>query len=95
MELLTSSALSAGADADTARQILSCVTTEEAVNVLKKAGLCEKTMELIMQKIMFYLNKRAAGKIAVACILYSNEHGGLGESAGAAELLARLKEEKR
>ena len=95
MELITSSALSAGADADTARQILSCVTTEEAVNVLKKAGLCEKTMELIMQKIMFYLNKRAAGKIAVACILYSNEHGGLGESAGAAELLARLKEEKR
>ena len=54
MELITSSALSAGADADTARQILSCVTTEEAVNVLKKAGLCEKTMELIMQKIMFY-----------------------------------------
>ena len=95
MELITSSALSAGADADTARQILSCVTTEEAVNVLKKAGLCEKTMELIMQKIMFYLNKRAAWKIAVACILYSNEHGGLGESAGAAELLARLKEEKR
>ena len=62
MELITSSALSAGADADTARQILSCVTTEEAVNVLKKAGLCEKTMELIMQKIMFYLNKRAAGE---------------------------------
>lgn len=95
MELIVSSALLAGADADTARQILSCVTTEEAVNVLKKAGLCEQTMELIMQKIMFYLNKRAAGKIAIECILYSNEHGGLGESAGAAELLGRLKEEKR
>lgn len=94
MELIASSALLAGADADTACQILSCVTTEEAVNVLKKAGLCEQTMELIMQKIMFYLNKRAAGKIVVECILYSNEHGGLGESTGAAELLVRLKEEK-
>ena len=95
MELITAFAIREGVSADIAAEILDCVTTEEAVNVLKKAGLCEKTMELIMQKIMFYLNKRAAGKIAVACILYSNEHGGLGESAGAAELLARLKEEKR
>ncbi|RHF91661.1 cobalamin biosynthesis protein CbiD [Roseburia sp. AM23-20] len=95
MELIASSALLAGADADTACQILSCVTTEEAVNVLKKAGLCEQTMKLIMQKIMFYLNKRAAGKIVVECILYSNEHGGLGESDGAAELIGRLKEEKQ
>ena len=95
MELIASSALLAGADADTARQVLSCVTTEEAVNVLKKAGLCEQTMKLIMQKIMFYLNKRAAGKIVVECILYSNEHGGLGESDGAAELIGRLKEEKQ
>lgn len=66
---------SAGADADTARQILSCVTTEEAVNVLKKAGLCEKTMELIMQKIMFYLNKEPQGKLRsrVFCIPTSTE----------------------
>ena len=95
MELIASSALLAGADADTACQILFCVTTEEAVNVLKKAGICEQTMKLIMQKIMFYLNKRAAGKIVVECILYSNEHGGLGESDGAAELIGRLKEEKQ
>lgn len=41
-------------------------------------------------KIMFYLNKRAAGKMQIEVILYSNEFGELAKSAGAEKFLQEL-----
>ena len=43
-----------------------------------------------MEKIDFYLKKRAAGRLQMACIVYSNTYGLLGMTAKAEELLRRL-----
>ena len=57
-------------------------------------GSCRRKKDAVMQhllsKIMFYLNKRAAGKLQIEVILYSNEFGELAKSAGAIEFLAEL-----
>ena len=44
----------------------------------------------LVEKIMFYVNKRSAGKMQIEVILYSNEFGELGKSAGAEQFLQEL-----
>ena len=85
MEILSSCAIRAGGDADLARKVLECVNTEEALKYLDEEGLLAKSMEIAMEKILFYLNFRAGGKIGIECIIYSSDFGILAESKGAAE----------
>ncbi len=78
MELLAAAALRADTPADTLLRILDCVTTEEAVRLLIDAGRLELTMEYVMERIRFYVDRRAAGRMETACIVYANEFGELG-----------------
>ena len=92
-ELLAAAALMEDVDADLAKKILGCVTTEEALAFLKGAEKLEAVMRRVMEKICFYLNKRAAGKMEIECILYSNEFGELAASEHAHELLVSIKQQ--
>ncbi len=92
MELLMSMGIRAGITTETAHAILDCVTTEEAVRILKEAGKLEETMRIMMEKISFHLRKRAEGNIHMECIIYSNEFGELARSEGAQDLLEQIKE---
>ncbi len=85
MELLAAFAIRAGADAGCARKILDCATTEEAVRILKKTGKCQEVMDRAMERICFYLNRRAGGKMQIDCIMYANEFGELAKSGEASE----------
>lgn len=71
-------------------EILQCVTTEEAVRKLNACGKKEVVMQDLLSKIMFYLNKRASGKMQIEVILYSNEFGELAKSEGAEKFLQEL-----
>ena len=93
MELLAAAALMEVVQADLAKKILGCVTTEEALAFLKDAEKLEAVMRRVMEKICFYLNKRAAGKMEIECILYSNEFGELAASEHAHELLVSIKQQ--
>lgn len=74
-----------------ARRILSAHTTEEAIAILEKYHCTELVMKDILSRVMFYLNKRANGKLRIECIIYSNEYGELARSEGAKELLLQIK----
>ncbi len=89
MEILSSCALRAGADADLARKILECLNTEEALRLIDTAGILRQTMDIALEKILFYLDFRAQGRIKVECVLYSNEFGILAESKDARALIER------
>lgn len=71
-------------------EILQCVTTEEAVRKLEVCGKKDAVMQDLLAKIMFYLKKRAAGKMQIEVILYSNEFGELAKSEGAEAFLQEL-----
>ena len=62
----------------------------ENAQVIDAEGKKEDVMEDIMKKIDFYLKKRAAGRLQIECIVYSNTYGLLGMTAKAEELLRRL-----
>ena len=48
-------------------------------------------MNYVIERIMFYIEKRTQKKINVECIVYSNELGELGKTSGAYELLEKIK----
>lgn len=91
MELLAAAAIQAKVPEDTLLKILQCATTEEAVNVIDVTGKREKVMEIILEKILFYLNKRAKDRLQIEVILYTNEHGELVKSSGAETFMQMLK----
>ncbi len=87
MELLAAAAIKAGCSMETARAILEAATTEEGVRLIEQDGKREEAMAYVMERIMFYLNKRAAGKMEIGCIMYSNDFGLLAQSSNAAAML--------
>ena len=94
MELLTAFAVKIGVELPVAQQILTCVTTEEAVRILDQCGKRAPVMEAAMERIFYYLNKRAGGKMQVECLMYANEFGELAKSEGVEEWFTLLEQEQ-
>ena len=93
MELLAAAVIRAGGSMDTLRGILNCRVTEEALGIIQaeSPALLRKSMESVMDRILYYLRKRAGEKLPVECILYSNEFGLLAASPGAMDMLEELR----
>lgn len=90
MELLVAAGVRNQVSYPVLDEILQCVTTEEAVRKLEACGKKDAVMQDLLAKIMFYLKKRAAGKMQIEVILYSNEFGELAKSEGAEAFLQEL-----
>ena len=82
----------AGADNDTALKILDCITTEAALEILKKSDILEKTMYQLTLRIEDVLQRRSGGKIRIGAIVFSNEYGILGKTKTADKLLEDIME---
>lgn len=93
MELLAAGVIRAGGSMDTLRGILNCRVTEEALGIIQteSPALLRKSMESVMDRILYYLRKRAGAELPVECILYSNEFGLLAASPRAMDMLEKLR----
>lgn len=93
MELLAAGVIRAGGSMDTLRGILNCRVTEEALGIIQaeSPALLRTSMESVMDRILYYLRKRAGEELPVECILYSNEFGLLAASPGAMDMLEKLR----
>lgn len=92
MELLTSFAIKEQVPLNVLQKMLECVTTEEAVRILREEDKDKAVLNASMENIHYFLNKRGKGKIQIECIMYSKEFGELARSKGAVELLQELLE---
>lgn len=90
MELLAAAGLKAGCDANAARAVLETAVTEEGIRILKEAGCCEKAMDYVMERILFFLRKRGGEGFQIECMTYCNQYGLLAKSNGAEAMLAAL-----
>lgn len=90
MEILAAAAVRQSAPIECVKNILESLTTEEALGQIQDLSLRKAVMQDIMEHIGFYLDNRSAGRIQVECLVYSNELGELGCTAGAKALLDQL-----
>ena len=91
-ELMAACAIRAGCDIEAARKILECLTTDEMLAVIKDAGLLEKTMDIVAEKIDFYVNNRTRSDMKISVVVFSSVYGVLCTTGEAEKWMAELKE---
>lgn len=92
MEVLGVHAAMNGADATIVREIMECINTTEALEILRRENLVEPVMKSVMKRIEFFLKNRAGEELEIGVILFSTEDGILGKSENADELLKKIQE---
>jgi len=95
IELMVYSALKAKASAEVLEKIAECISTDAAYEVIKAAKLEKPFMDNVMEKIDFYLRKKALDRFEIECIVYSNEFGLLGETKGARIIMEELSKHEK
>lgn len=75
MEMLGCYSALEGAGPRTVGEILSCVTTEQALSVLDREALTSKVLNRIGRRAEFYIDKRVEGRLSSRLIIYSNDKG--------------------
>lgn len=94
IELLTAFAFKCGVAPEYIKSIMDSLTTEEALAALKESGRLYEVMDYAMERICFYLDKRAKGRLEIDSIMYSNEFGELAKSRKAEKWFTLLAQEQ-
>lgn len=90
MEILTAHAAMAGADQALCQKLMECITTDEALELLKQHHLLEPVMETVACKMEQHLKHRLQSSIPVGAVFFSNEYGLLGMTSEAPRLIDLL-----
>ena len=94
MELLAAFAVREQVDLRQVCKILECVTTQEAIPVLEESGKLQAVMNRVADRICYYTENRAGGKMQIDCIVYDNVFGELARSKGAEKWFTLLEQEQ-
>lgn len=92
LEILTAYTIGAGGSAEVAKEVLNAATTEAALDILKEAGLMDKVMSVLADKIEYHMTHRTGGKLEVGAVMFSSNYGKLCQSKSAEHLMKELDE---
>lgn len=91
MEIMASHAALAGASKEVLEQLMECVTTEDAIDLLDEAGIREQTLRSIIIKLDTQIKARTHHRLEIGAVIFSNQHGFLGETDDAGPLQDKLR----
>lgn len=91
MEAFALCAALCGAEREILENILGCITTDAALEILKKEGIFDETIKMLEKRIDRSLKLRAKGSIEIGMITFSEEYGILCKTENADNMLEKLK----
>lgn len=91
MEAFALCAALCGAEREVLENILGCITTDAALEILKKEGIFDETIKMLEKRIDRSLKLRAKGSIEIGMITFSEEYGILCKTENADSMLEKLK----
>ncbi len=91
MEAFALCAALCGAEREVLENILGCITTDAALEILKKEGIFDETVKMLEKRIDRSLKLRAKGSIEIGMITFSEEYGILCKTENADNMLEKLK----
>lgn len=94
MELLAAFAVRENVETAQIRRVLACATTEEALAVLEESGKLNPVMNRAAERVCYYMETRAGGKLQADCIIYANSFGELAKSRGVEKWFILLEREQ-
>ena len=86
-ELFCTHAALCGASREICTALFQAATTDACLDILDSAGLRAPVLESLLTAIQLHLDRRAGGAFRVGAVLFSNQHGPLGQTETAKELL--------
>ncbi|EUB17273.1 putative cobalamin biosynthesis protein CbiD [Shuttleworthella sp. MSX8B] len=89
LELMAAAGIRQGLEEKLLRELLNCVTTEAACELLQQEGKLSAVMNDLMERISYHLNRRADGKIQIEVMTYADAYGCLARTKGVDALLKR------
>lgn len=93
LEILCASAIKAGVSVTVLSDLVSCFSIDDAIDLLKKDRTLEKTMLILSDKIMHFLDKRCDNHLQIEFVAFSNKHGELCRSERVNSLMKKIGEE--
>lgn len=91
MEIFTAHSALCGAPVDVLRHIMNCITTDEAVNIIKVYDFYDDVCKSIMEKIDFHITARVHNELPIGAILFSNKWGLFGKTSKADEIIEKIR----
>ena len=91
-ELFCTHAALCGASREVCAALMNAATTDACLELLDSAGLRAPVLESLLRAVQLHLDRRACGAFRVGAVLFSNQHGPLGATDTAAQLLNEWKE---
>lgn len=91
MEAFALCAALCGAEREVIENILGCITTDAALEILKKEGIFDETIKMLEKRIDRSLKLRAKGSIEIGMITFSEEYGILCKTENADNMIEKLK----
>ncbi len=89
MELFAAHTALFCSDCTLIQQIMNCVTTDQVLEHLNQRNLTTLVLQSILQKIDLHLRNRVGETTQIGAILFSNQHGYLGETAQVSKICAQ------
>ncbi len=87
MEVLAAHAGAAGAPPERLGELLECAACDDALRILREAGVYRETLERVTRRAAFHLSARAGEDLEVGTVLFSKVYGILGRTENAEALL--------
>lgn len=94
MEVLVTCGLLAGADTDTLKKLPDCATADAAMDILADEGYLEKALDILSQRMDYYLRGRVKDEIKIAALAFSYKREINVKTAFADELIKAVSEEE-
>ena len=96
MEILAAYGAACGAGPELIEEILEAVTVDQGLALLERCpGLRERVMERVMERISFHIGRRTFGKLQAEVLVFTNERGILGMTAGAENMLEAYRQQMK
>lgn len=83
MEVIGVHSAICGADAKTVEQIMNCVTTDEAFDLIKDKSYYAEVKNRILEKVLYHLRFRLKGQAEIETIMFTTDRSHIIKSPGA------------
>ena len=91
MEILAVHTAMAGATTQTVKEIMACITTDEAIEIIKKHGFEKMVFASILEKMKFHIDYRTKGQLQVEIMMFSTNDTVIAQTNNVLEFIENIR----
>lgn len=93
MDVLVTCGVIAGVGTDILKKIPSCATVDAGLDILRQAGVMEKVLKVLAERVAYYLDAKVKGEIKTGAVIFSYKHNITVKTKYADTLIKAISEE--